>query len=108
MLIGSIKWDIKSSDDGSVWVLNITAVPEPNKVAAKILESIPVQLTSVIDTLLDDQIYTERLEEPVSLLKLESSAVKEKSKLPTLSIPGFITGLSAALLSMVRWIKIKL
>lgn len=100
--MGSMKWDIRSSDDGSVWVLNVLTVPEPNRVAAAIVERIPVQLTSIIDIVSDDQVYYERRDEAISLLKLESSAIKEKSNLPKLSIPGLITGISAALLSMVR------
>jgi hypothetical protein len=105
--IGSIKWDIKSSDDGSIWILNVTAGPEPNKLAAKIVERIPAQMTSIIDIVLDDQVYEERSGDSVSILKLESRAVEHKSNLPKLAIPGYISGVSAALLSMVRKVYIK-
>lgn len=100
--IGSIKWDIKSSDDGSIWILNVPAGPEPNNLASKIVEKIPAQMTSIIDIVLDDQVYEEKRGDSVSILKLESSAVEHKSNLPKLAIPGFISGVSAALLSMVR------
>lgn len=99
LTIGSIKLDINSNHDGSVWSLNLCEMPEPNKVAAAIVEKIPVNLTSIIDLVSNDQMYSEGA--PVQLVKLESSSVNFKSKLPRLAIPGFISGISAALLSMV-------
>ena len=99
--IGSIICEIKGNDDGSVWTINLTSIPDPNYLAAEIVKKIPVNLTTILDIVLDDQIYSGRRDETAPIMILESGAVKVKSSLPRLPIPGYISGFSAALLSMV-------
>ena len=108
--LGSSTWEIKTSDNGQIWSINLNFVLEPNQLAAAIAEKIPARLTSIIDMILDDQIYSysERVDESFPIMTLESKAVKVKSTLPKLPIPGYITGFSAALLSMVSFIYIML